>query len=40
MDDGFKYLEAKGDSLETTYAYTGKTGTCSTSKQSNTALKA
>jgi len=39
MDDGFKYLEAKGDSLETTYAYTGKTGTCSTSKQSNTALK-
>merc|ERR1712159_74410 len=34
MDDGFKYLEAKGDELEASYSYTGKTGTCSTSKQS------
>merc|ERR1712070_990076 len=38
MDDGFKYIEAKGDSLESTYAYTGKTGTCSTSKQAQTAV--
>merc|ERR1711865_457998 len=34
MDDGFKYLEAKGDETEADYAYTGKTGTCVTSKQS------
>jgi C1A family cysteine protease len=34
MDDGFKYLEAKGDSLEASYAYTGKTGTCNSQKQS------
>jgi len=34
MDDGFKYLEAKGDSSESSYAYTGKTGTCDSSKQS------
>merc|ERR1712093_976030 len=34
MDNGFKYLEAKGDSLEASYAYTGKTGTCNTAKQS------
>merc|ERR1719487_2641898 len=40
MDDGFKYIEAKGDSLESTYSYTGKNGTCSTSKQSDTAIKA
>merc|ERR1711939_789336 len=40
MDDGFKSLEAKGDSTESTYAYTGKTGTCSTSKQSQTAIAA
>jgi len=39
MDDGFKYLEAKGDALESAYSYTGKTGTCSTSKQSDAALK-
>jgi len=39
MDDGFKYLEAKGDALESAYSYTGKTGTCSTSKQSGAALK-
>merc|ERR1711935_847535 len=38
MDDGFKYLETKGDASEDTYSYTGKTGTCSTSKQSKTAL--
>merc|ERR1711998_791884 len=40
MDDGFKYIEAKGDALESTYAYTGKTGTCSTSKQAQTAIPA
>merc|ERR1719450_421267 len=39
MDDGFKYIEAKGDALESTYSYTGKTGRCSSSKQSNTAIK-
>lgn len=35
MDDGFKYIEAKGDVLEATYPYTGKTGTCSASKSAN-----
>jgi len=39
MDDGFKYLEAKGDALETKYPYTGKTGTCSTSKSASPSLK-
>merc|ERR1711998_347317 len=39
MDDGFKYIEAKGDALESAYSYTGKTGTCSTSKQSDAAIK-
>merc|ERR1712054_441429 len=39
MDDGFKYIEAKGDALESTYAYTGKTGTCSSSKQGQAAIK-
>merc|ERR1712195_72182 len=34
MDDGFKYLEAKGDETEADYPYTGKTGTWVTSKQS------
>merc|ERR1719169_172769 len=34
MDNGFKYLEAKGDALKSTYSYTGKTGTCNTAKQS------
>merc|ERR1719399_1330246 len=40
MDDGFKYVEAKGDASESTYSYTGKTGSCSSSKQSQTAIKA
>merc|ERR1712159_727084 len=35
MDDGFKYLQAKGDELEASYSYTGKTGTCNTAKQSS-----
>merc|ERR1719454_118189 len=39
MDDGFKYIESKGDALESAYSYTGKTGTCSTSKQSDAAIK-
>merc|ERR1711990_809113 len=40
MDNGFKYLEAKGDALESTYSYTGKSGTCSSSKQAQTAIAA
>merc|ERR1712178_250447 len=39
MDDGFKYLEAKGDALETEYPYTGRTGTCSASKSASPSLK-
>merc|ERR1712178_543999 len=39
MDDGFKYIEAKGDALESTYSYTGRTGSCSSSKQSQAAIK-
>merc|ERR1719326_265563 len=38
MDNGFKYLEAKGDALESKYAYTAKTGTCSSSKSADPAL--
>merc|ERR1719486_1811368 len=37
MDDGFKYIMAKGDVLESKYPYTsgsGKTGTCDKSKTS------
>merc|ERR1711959_506318 len=40
MDDGFKYVEAKGDALESAYSYTGKNGKCNTAKQSAGALKA
>merc|ERR1712070_21092 len=32
MDNGFKYVEQSGDSLETDYPYTAKTGTCDKSK--------
>merc|ERR1711998_676148 len=39
MDDGFKYIIAKGDVLETKYPYTGKTGTCTTSKTKSPAVK-
>merc|ERR1711959_548032 len=39
MDNGFKYVQSKGDALESTYSYTGKTGTCSKSKQSDAAIK-
>merc|ERR1719379_1612012 len=39
MDNGFKYIEAKGDVLESTYPYTAKTGTCTTSKTTNPAVK-
>merc|ERR1719197_1730169 len=35
MDNGFKYLESKGDVLESTYAYTAKTGQCSATKSAN-----
>merc|ERR1719453_1853472 len=38
MDNGFKYLEAKGDALESKYAYTAKTGTCSSQKSADPAL--
>jgi len=33
MDDGFKFIQAKGDSLEATYAYTAATGTCNAAKE-------
>ena len=29
MDNGFKFVAAQGDSLESSYAYTGTAGTCS-----------
>jgi len=35
MDDGFKFIEANGDSTEDDYSYTAKTGTCSSSKKSS-----
>merc|ERR1719399_2695663 len=38
MDNGFRYIEQKGDALETTYPYTAKTGTCQTSKQAQEAV--
>merc|ERR1711988_1147102 len=34
MDNGFKYIMSKGDVLESNYPYTGKTGTCQSSKTS------
>eukprot|EP00658_Telonema_sp_P-2_P053012 TRINITY_DN413_c0_g2_i6.p1 TRINITY_DN413_c0_g2~~TRINITY_DN413_c0_g2_i6.p1 ORF type:complete len:354 (-),score=119.30 TRINITY_DN413_c0_g2_i6:99-1160(-) len=34
MDDGFKYVEAKGLEKEASYAYKGTTGSCNTAKQS------
>merc|ERR1711966_596103 len=39
MDDGFKYIKAKGDVLESKYPYTGKTGKCTKSKTTNPAVK-
>merc|ERR1719353_2310915 len=39
MDDGFKYIIAKGDVLETEYPYTGKTGTCDNSKTKDSETK-
>jgi len=39
MDNGFKYIEANGDALESSYAYTGKTGTCQKAKQAANELK-
>merc|ERR1711959_508613 len=32
MDNGFKYIEANGDSLESSYPYTGRNGQCDKSK--------
>merc|ERR1712159_234190 len=34
MDDGFKFLQSKGDELETSYSYTAQTGSCQSSKES------
>merc|ERR1711966_463941 len=38
MDDGFEYMQARGDALEASYPYasanSGKTGSCSTTKAS------
>jgi len=34
MDDGFKFLMAKGDELEKSYPYTAKTDSCKTSQES------
>merc|ERR1719238_169892 len=39
MDDGFKYIESKGDVLEATYPYVGKTGKCSSTKSANPVVK-
>merc|ERR1711990_415461 len=39
MDDGFKYIKAKGDVLESNYKYTGKTGKCTKNKIKNSAVK-
>merc|ERR1711903_330849 len=39
MDNGFKYIEANGDSLESDYPYTGKDGTCDKSKVAKSAVK-
>lgn len=39
MDDGFKYIMAKGDVLESKYPYTGKTGKCVKSKTKNPSVK-
>merc|ERR1712216_771863 len=39
MDNGFKYIMSKGDVLESNYPYTGKTGTCQSSKTSPFAVK-
>jgi cathepsin L len=33
MDDGFKFVEASGLETETSYSYTGSTGTCSSTKE-------
>jgi len=39
MDNAFKYIEAKGEALESTYSYTGTDGTCNTAKQGQAVLK-
>merc|ERR1712054_84172 len=33
MDDGFKFVKAKGLETESSYSYAGTTGTCSTTKE-------
>merc|ERR1712070_113242 len=35
MDDGFKFIEAHGDSTEDDYSYTAATGTCKSSKETS-----
>jgi C1A family cysteine protease len=39
MDNGFKYIQQSGDTLESNYPYTGKTGTCNKAKTSPVAVK-
>merc|ERR1719158_2324791 len=39
MDNGFKYIKQSGDVLESTYPYTGKTGTCTSAKTTPAAVK-
>merc|ERR1712057_8068 len=34
MDNGFKYIQQSGDTLESNYPYTGKTGKCNKAKTS------
>merc|ERR1719486_1013211 len=38
MDNGFKYIESKGDALESQYPYTAKTGTCQQAKTTPSAV--
>merc|ERR1712072_981841 len=39
MDNGFKYIQSKGDVLESTYPYTGTADTCQTAKTTPAAVK-
>merc|ERR1719502_352377 len=38
MDNGFRYIESKGDALESKSPYTGRTGSCSQSKTTPAAV--
>merc|ERR1712093_847925 len=39
MDNGFKYIESKGDALESKYPYTGKGGSCNSAKTTPVAMQ-